>query len=44
MNLSFAFTSALIVYLTMRVQGRLPAWALLIGGIFYAVYVITIFV
>lgn len=44
MNLSFAFTSALIVYLTMRVQRRLPAWALLIGGIFYAIYVITIFV
>ncbi|MBI3988503.1 MAG: sodium:calcium antiporter [candidate division NC10 bacterium] len=44
MNLSFAFTSALIVFLTMRAKGRLPAWALLIGGIFYVVYVITIFV
>jgi cation:H+ antiporter len=43
LNLVLTAVSALLVLLVLRSKGRLPAWPLLVGGVFYAAYLIRIF-
>lgn len=43
LNLIITFCSAGLALLVLRAQRRLPAWPLLVGGIFYAVYLVRIF-
>jgi cation:H+ antiporter len=43
LNLACAFSSALVALLVMRATGRLPAWPLLLGGVFYVGYLLRIF-
>jgi cation:H+ antiporter len=42
-NLVVTLCSAGLTMLVLRAKGRLPAWPLLIGGIFYAMYLVRIF-
>jgi cation:H+ antiporter len=43
LNIACAFLSALLTMLVMRASKRLPAWPLLVGGGFYAFYIIRLF-
>lgn len=43
LNLVITLVSAGLAMLVLRAKGRLPAWPLLVGGLFYAVYLVRIF-
>lgn len=43
LNLVITFASTTLLLLVLRSKGRLPAWPLLVGGAFYAAYLVRIF-
>ncbi|HEY8369735.1 MAG TPA: sodium:calcium antiporter [Thermodesulfobacteriota bacterium] len=43
LNLVITIASAGLALLVIRAKGRLPAWPLLVGGLFYLVYLVRIF-
>lgn len=44
LNISVSITMALIVLLTITVKKELPSWILMLGGLFYAAYLLNLFV
>ncbi len=44
LNLVFTAASVGLTMMVLRTKGRLPAWPLLVGGVFYAGYLVRIFV
>ncbi|KWT92712.1 sodium:calcium antiporter [Candidatus Magnetominusculus xianensis] len=43
LNIVIAITMASLILITIKVKKTLPGWTLLIGGIFYAAYIVRIF-
>ncbi len=43
LNIMIAITMAAVLLITIKIKKTLPGWALLIGGIFYAAYMVRIF-
>ncbi|MBF0516870.1 MAG: sodium:calcium antiporter [Nitrospirae bacterium] len=43
LNIMIAITMAAIVLITVKIKKTLPGWTLLIGGVFYAAYIVRIF-
>ncbi len=43
MNIVFAIFMAFILLMVVKIKNTLPAWALLIGGVFYTLYIIYVF-